>query len=112
MPTDIGNSEARYLRDVEMYYLLKAMVDKGLEVTVVLDSCHSGGATRGLGGAATRGIASIDTTPRPTVSLVAPAAELLADLAGRRRDDQGDEAGQRLAARTPGLYLARRLPGQ
>ena len=82
MPTDIGNSEARYLRDVEMYYLLKAMVDKGLEVMVVLDSCHSGGATRGLGGAATRGIASIDTTPRPTASLVAPAADLLAAWQG------------------------------
>ena len=82
VPTDIGNSEARYLRDVEMYYLLKAMVDKGLVVTVVLDSCHSGGATRGLGGAATRGIPSIDTTQRPTSSLVAPAAELLAAWQG------------------------------
>jgi len=78
VPTDIGNPESRYLRDVEMYSLLKAMVDKGLAVTMVLDSCHSGGATRGVGKAAARGIASIDTTPRPTDSLVASAAELLA----------------------------------
>jgi Caspase domain len=28
VPTDIGNSEARYLRDVEMAHLLKTMVDK------------------------------------------------------------------------------------
>ena len=83
VPTDIGNSEARYLRDVEMAHLLKAMVDKGLIVTVALDSCHSGGATRGLGGAAPRratpipgtagvGITDfVDTTPRPMVSQVA-----------------------------------------
>jgi hypothetical protein len=54
VPTDIGNSEARYLRDVELAYLLKSMVDKGLVVTVVLDSCHSGGATRGVGKATPR----------------------------------------------------------
>jgi hypothetical protein len=47
VPLDIGNSEARYLRDIELAYILKAMVDKGLVVTIVLDSCHSGGATRG-----------------------------------------------------------------
>jgi hypothetical protein len=47
-PTDIGNSEARYLRDIELAHLLKAMVDIGLPVTIVLDSCHSGGGTRVL----------------------------------------------------------------
>ncbi len=62
--------------------MLKSMVDKGLIVTVVLDSCHSGGATRGLGGAVPRratpipGTAAvvtdfIDTTPRPIDSQVA-----------------------------------------
>src|SRR5262249_35959491 len=30
VPTDIGNSEARYLRDVEINRLLRTMVDKGL----------------------------------------------------------------------------------
>jgi Caspase domain len=43
VPTDIGNSEARYLRDLELARLLNGMVDKGLIVTVVLDSCHCGG---------------------------------------------------------------------
>ena len=76
VPTDIGNSEARYLRDIELAHLLKAMVDKGLTVTVVLDSCHSGGATRGEGGAVSRGIGIVDTTPRPTESLVASHHEL------------------------------------
>jgi hypothetical protein len=77
VPTDIGNTEARYLRDIEIAHLLKRMTDKGLVVTLVFDSCHSGGATRGGdAGMAVRGIASIDTTARPTDSLVASPEEL------------------------------------
>lgn len=79
VPLDIGNSEERYLRDIELSYLLKTMVDKGLIVTVVLDSCHSGGATRGRNiKAAIRGVGVVDTTPRPTESLVASHEELAA----------------------------------
>jgi predicted phosphodiesterase len=76
VPTDIGNEGTRYVRDVEMSHLIKGMTDKGLLVTMVLDSCHSGGATRGLGGGAVRGISSVDTTKRPTDSLVASNEEL------------------------------------
>ncbi len=82
VPTDIHRTNARYLRDVELYYLLQAMLDKGLIVTVVLDSCHSGGATRGLGDAVARGIDKIDTTQRPTESLVASTADLVANWQG------------------------------
>lgn len=71
VPTDIGHAATPYLRDVELAHLLQEMVDRGLLVTLVLDSCHSGGATRGLGGVRTRGISSIDTTPRPTASQMA-----------------------------------------
>lgn len=82
VPTDIGNSEARYVRDLELMYLLQAMVEKGLLVTVVLDSCHSGGATRAQRlappGVAIRGIPAIDTTPRPAASDVAAPAALAA----------------------------------
>src|SRR5439155_16658074 len=78
VPTDIGNSTARYLRDVEMVHLLKTMVDKGLIVTIVLDSCHSGSATRGVSGDTVRGLSTIDTTPRPTESLVA-SRDMLAE---------------------------------
>jgi hypothetical protein len=79
VPTDVGMEAPRYLRDVELAHLLKAMVDKGLVVTVVLDSCHSGGATRGEGGAVARGILSIDTRPPPQGwhSLVASHDELV-----------------------------------
>jgi uncharacterized protein YbdZ (MbtH family) len=90
VPTDIGNSEAQYLRDVEIAYMLKTMVDKELIVTVVLDSCHSGSATRGLGGAVPRratpipGAAAVnildfvDTTPPPAASEVASMEKLVA----------------------------------
>ncbi len=76
VPTDIGNSSARYLRDIELAKLLERMVDKGLIVTLVLDSCHSGGATRG-DDCDIRGLDTIDTTIRPTESLVATEAELI-----------------------------------
>ncbi|MBV9924331.1 MAG: caspase family protein [Acidobacteria bacterium] len=76
VPTDIGRAGTRYLRDVEMAYLLQQMVEKKLVATIVFDSCHSGGATRGLGGATARGIPSIDTTERPAESLVATREEL------------------------------------
>ncbi len=82
VPTDIGKPSSRYLRDVELGYLIKAMVKKKLLVTVVLDSCHSGGATRGKGRAVKRGASKPDLTPRPTDSLVASEADLLASWEG------------------------------
>jgi hypothetical protein len=78
VPTDIGNSEARYLRDLELTKLLNDMVAKGLVVAVVLDSCHSGGMTRGRSDvAAIRGISSVDTSQRTADSLVGSHQELL-----------------------------------
>ena len=70
VPMDVGN-DGRYLRDVEMTTLLKRMTDKGLIVTVIFDSCHSGGATRSDG--AVRGSRSggADTKDRPAESAVA-----------------------------------------
>jgi hypothetical protein len=78
VPLDIGDPNARYLRDVELYYLINEMVQKKVRVVVVFDSCHSGGATRGKGGARKRGISRVDTTVRPTESLVAAPTQLSA----------------------------------
>jgi len=75
VPTNIGYSEARYLRDIEMAKLLFAMADRKISVTMVLDSCHSAGMTRGPD-ARIRGLGSVDTTPRPTDSLVGSIDEL------------------------------------
>ncbi|MEG4112471.1 MULTISPECIES: caspase family protein [unclassified Microcoleus] len=77
VPCDIGQPNSRYLRDLEFAQLLEEMVAKELVVTLVLDSCHSGGATREISGDdRIRGGGFIDTTPRPTDSLVAPLQEL------------------------------------
>ncbi|MDJ0688080.1 MAG: caspase family protein [Xenococcaceae cyanobacterium MO_188.B32] len=77
VPMDIGSSNGRYLRDVEMATLLKRLTDKGCIVTVIFDSCHSGGATRG--DCAIRGNENnlVDTTTRSKNSLVASREELL-----------------------------------
>jgi hypothetical protein len=83
VPMDLGDSEGRYLRDTELQYLLKRMVDRGLIVTIVLDSCHAGGATRRPKPILNpelhdvRGVGEIDHTPRLCESLVAPPDQLV-----------------------------------
>ncbi len=74
---DLGSSDGRYLRDVEIATLLKHVTDKGCIVTVIFDSCHSGGATRG--DCAIRGNENneIDRTERNQDSLVASREELI-----------------------------------
>jgi hypothetical protein len=48
VPCDINDRErGQYLRDVEIALLLQRMAERDLVTTVVLDSCHSGGATKG-----------------------------------------------------------------
>src|SRR5688572_29325325 len=84
VPIDIGDKSTRYVRDIDLAYALKRMVDKNLVVTIVLDSCHSGGATRNGGGGdialrTAEGPDPLDETPeRPTDSLFAPREELVA----------------------------------
>jgi len=73
VPSDIG-AGGRYLLDVELAMLLKRMADKELIVTLIMDSCHSGGVTRGDG--AIRSGGETDKTPPNQESLVAPLEEL------------------------------------
>lgn len=62
VPLDIQRN-GQYLLDIELAVLLDRMVQKGLIVTIVLDCCHSGGATRdGDGTAVCRGISGIDAS--------------------------------------------------
>ncbi len=75
VPTDIGEQDGQYLRDVELNTLLKRMTDKGLVVTIILDSCHSGGATRG--DCDIRGSKEDDTVTRSRESLVDSREELI-----------------------------------
>ncbi|WP_309736779.1 caspase family protein, partial [Chamaesiphon sp. OTE_75_metabat_556] len=76
VPMDVGN-DGHYLRDVEMTTLLKRMTDKGLIVTVIFDSCHAGGATRGDGEIRGARAGQVDLSDRPQASTVATRAELV-----------------------------------
>jgi len=76
VPMDIGLPEARYLHDVELAYILQRMGDAGLTVTMILDSCFAGGATRGPGAMAVRGTSRVDTVPRAGESRVASRQRL------------------------------------
>lgn len=64
VPMDIGTPDGRYLRDIELAHLLGRLVQRGMLVTVVLDSCHSGGMPRSMGDEF-RGGSFIDLSPRP-----------------------------------------------
>ncbi|MEM7595075.1 MAG: caspase family protein, partial [Cyanobacteria bacterium P01_A01_bin.83] len=77
VPMDIGSLDGNYLRDVEIATLLKRLTEKGCIVTVIFDSCHSGGATRG--DYAIRGNENNETdrTDRSRDSLVASREELI-----------------------------------
>ena len=50
------------VRDREMTRIFNAALDKGVHLTIIFDSCHSGGSTRGLGGMRQR---SLPYDPRP-----------------------------------------------
>lgn len=71
VPYDIADPRNRYLRDVELHALLARLAARGPWVTVVLDCCHAGGASRfqhGAGDLRVRGRGRVDTTERPTAS--------------------------------------------
>ena len=67
------------VRDREMTRIFDAAVDKGIYLTVILDSCHSGGLTRGLGGRKRslpydpRPVTDADVPPKPTEDRKNPA---------------------------------------
>lgn len=72
-----GQRGIRYLRGIELAGLLDNMADKGLKLTVVLDSCHSGSISRGED-SVVRGIPwSVDVAsefPRQESKLSRPSA--------------------------------------
>jgi len=73
VPLDIGHSEARYVRDLELAALLKKLTDNGLLVTIILDCCHSGGATRAIrNNVGVRGVSFVDSTRRPPGNVTIP----------------------------------------
>ena len=86
VPTDYGQienkdqPEDRYVRDLELAALIQSLVNRQLIVTIVLDSCHSGGMARGKGHeeeAPIRGGLEADMIMRLPSELVAPPEALI-----------------------------------
>jgi hypothetical protein len=102
-PIDIEDmAVSRYVRDIELARLLREMAAKDLLVTLVLDSCHSGGMTRGRGSdVAVRGTDRIDMRQRerdPEESLVGTRAQLVDTW-------QGMEAGATRSAKATSGWM-------
>jgi hypothetical protein len=57
------------IRDREMTRIFNAALNKGVHLTVIFDSCHSGGLTRGAGGRKKR---TLPYDPRPVTDADAP----------------------------------------
>ena len=105
VPMDIAKPETRYLHDVELAYLLKTMVDKGLFVTVVLDCSYTYGTVRGDGGASLRSLNTVDMTPRAAQSLVATNDVLIACWRGLEEERKSDQKGSGLLPAAKGIIL-------
>lgn len=73
-----ASARPRYLRDLEINPLLAALAEREVFTTLVLDCCHSGGASRL--NVKVRGVAEIDRSEPATDSLVAPFEVLSADV--------------------------------
>ncbi len=85
VPCDAGDPDGGVLRDVEMYRLLSRLSDAGLYVTLFLDACHAGGATRAFdgvlggeapGGVRVRGLGERGGMWGPPESLCGPWSDL------------------------------------
>lgn len=75
VPCDLGTPGSRWLRDVELTFLLDSMLRRGLHVTVILDACHSGGMMRHHGPRCRRRrLADPELHPSPSSGVADPAA--------------------------------------
>jgi len=100
VPSDAG-SGARLLRDIEIAAAVARIADRGLDVTLLLDCCHAGGALKAPGDEVTvRGAPFIDAAPRPATSEIASREELAASW--QRTGGRPPAAAVLLAACRPG----------
>lgn len=77
VPCDLAAPGSRWLRDVELTFLLTEMLRRSLRVTLIIDACHSGGMMRGDRPWRRRQISSSSTRYRPQAdSAVASLDEL------------------------------------
>lgn len=76
IPYDFILSESNCILDVEFSFLLNCLIEKEAIVTVILDSCHSGGMSRTFGHAKVRSVGSLDIPPKPTEKLITSKHDL------------------------------------
>ena len=81
-----NDHEIEYLFDVEINGLINAIAARTSDLTIVLDSCHSAGATRGLGDATAQGAVR---ALRSDDSAVAPPELAALGLGGGAALDRG-----------------------
>jgi hypothetical protein len=77
VPYDIRTPGGRYVRDVEIAALVKGMVDKGLIVTMVIDACHSGSATRTSAPTIVRCLSKVDHNVLESDTCMLPPSQLV-----------------------------------
>lgn len=59
VPCDAGAPGGGFLRDVELHAILQRLAEKGVQTTLILDCCHSGGITRDIASANIRGLGEV-----------------------------------------------------
>ena len=107
VPIDVS-LKGQYLRDLEIATLLKNMTDEGLIVTLIFDSCHSGGTKKGVD-VAIRGNPNPDNSDRMTDSLVADKETLIENWKILTDNGKNESA---LLHHENHVYLAACLPNQ
>jgi len=87
VPLDGADPDGGVLRDVEIYRLLSNLSATGAYVTVILDSCHAGGAVRTgrESSVRVRGLGVRTGAWGPAESVIAPWADLYESVAQVRR---------------------------
>ncbi|MFP3939288.1 MAG: caspase family protein [Thermoanaerobaculia bacterium] len=75
VPCDAGEPGSGFVRDVELYEILRRLAGRGVQSTLILDCCHSGGITRELPRGNVRGLGDV-SVPARSESLLGAWEEL------------------------------------
>lgn len=97
VPCDAGEPGSGFVRDVELYEVLRRLAGRGVRATLILDCCHSGGVTRELPRGNVRGLGDVSVATRPA-SLLGAWEDLAETLPKGSREPGGGD----LETRDPG----------
>jgi hypothetical protein len=80
-----NDQDVEFIFDIEINSLIEAVAKRTSDLTIVLDSCHSAGATRDLGGAPSQSAARFLHGPVPLILPPQPAQPGLASSAAQQK---------------------------